>query len=470
MKKLFRLKKLLTFMVCLAAMTSIMSFSLNFYESPEIDAQTVAELQEQKKKNQQAISDLESALDSLENSKAQESAYQETLNEQITLMENNIQIVEEELTRINNDITIAEDNINSLNNDIAVQEVNVADNTELFKERLRAMYVTGNDSLATAVLGSTDFYDMLSRVEMVKRIAEHDSDLIETLKNDIEQLETLKSALETEKLTLEMKQEEQVEKKEEFNSYLDQYNVAMRKSQDEVERLNRESEMTENEIKEHKDAMAKADAEIEEIIRRNQEEEKRKAREAAAAKAAAEEAARQQQTAQNNTNNNVGSDTNTNTNVGNNTGSNTNTETVTQPSATGFSWPVPGQYYVSSEYGYRWGSLHKGLDIAGGSIAGASACASKAGTVIAVSTSCTHNYPKDSNCCGNGYGNYVIISHDGTYSTLYGHMQAVYVSVGDYVSAGQVIGAVGCTGFSTGYHLHFEIWENGSAVNPRNYL
>ena len=65
MKKLFRLKKLLTFMVCLAAMTSIMSFSLNFYESPEIDAQTVAELQEQKKKNQQAISDLESALDSL---------------------------------------------------------------------------------------------------------------------------------------------------------------------------------------------------------------------------------------------------------------------------------------------------------------------------------------------------------------------------------------------------------------------
>ena len=55
---------------------------------------------------------------------------------------------------------------------------------------------------------------------MVKRIAEHDSDLIETLKNDIEQLETSKSALETEKLTLEMKQEEQVEKKEEFNSYL----------------------------------------------------------------------------------------------------------------------------------------------------------------------------------------------------------------------------------------------------------
>ena len=172
-------------MVCLAAMTSIMSFSLNFYESPEIDAQTVAELQEQKKKNQQAISDLESALDSLENSKAQESAYQETLNEQITLMENNIQIVEEELTRINNDITIAEDNINSLNNDIAVQEVNVADNTELFKERLRAMYVTGNDSLATAVLGSTDIYDMLSRVEMVKRIAEHDIDLIETRKTDM---------------------------------------------------------------------------------------------------------------------------------------------------------------------------------------------------------------------------------------------------------------------------------------------
>ena len=64
----------------------------------------------------------------------------------------------------------------------------------------------------------------------------------------------------------------------------------------------------------------------------------------------------------------------------------------------------------------------------------------------------------------------VIIDHDGTYSTLYGHLESVYVSVGDYVSAGQAIGAIGSTGFSTGFHLHFEIRVNGTAVNPRDYL
>ena len=72
--------------------------------------------------------------------------------------------------------------------------------------------------------------------------------------------------------------------------------------------------------------------------------------------------------------------------------------------------------------------------------------------------------------CGGGYGNYVIIQHDGTYSTVYGHMQSLAVSEGDYVSAGQTIGYVGTTGFSTGYHLHFEIRVNGSRVDPMNYL
>ena len=92
------------------------------------------------------------------------------------------------------------------------------------------------------------------------------------------------------------------------------------------------------------------------------------------------------------------------------------------------------------------------------------------GTVIGVSSSCTHNYRKSGNCCGNGYGNYVLVSHpDGT-STMYAHLQSVYVSVGDSVSGGQALGAVGCTGFSTGFHLHYEIRVNGKTVDPQQYL
>ena len=68
------------------------------------------------------------------------------------------------------------------------------------------------------------------------------------------------------------------------------------------------------------------------------------------------------------------------------------------------------------------------------------------------------------------YGNYCIIEHDGTYSTVYGHMASLNVSYGQHVNQGDVIGYVGSTGWSTGYHLHFEIRVNGSPVDPESII
>jgi murein DD-endopeptidase MepM/ murein hydrolase activator NlpD len=71
---------------------------------------------------------------------------------------------------------------------------------------------------------------------------------------------------------------------------------------------------------------------------------------------------------------------------------------------------------------------------------------------------------------GGGYGNYVLVTHGNGYATLYAHLSAISVSEGQAVKRGQVLGAEGSTGFSTGPHLHFEIRLNGAYQNPLSYL
>jgi murein DD-endopeptidase MepM/ murein hydrolase activator NlpD len=68
------------------------------------------------------------------------------------------------------------------------------------------------------------------------------------------------------------------------------------------------------------------------------------------------------------------------------------------------------------------------------------------------------------------YGNYIILTHDGAYQTLYAHLNTVSVRKDAWVSQGVKIGEVGNTGYSTGPHLHFAIFKNGKAVNPLEYL
>lgn len=66
-----------------------------------------------------------------------------------------------------------------------------------------------------------------------------------------------------------------------------------------------------------------------------------------------------------------------------------------------------------------------------------------------------------------GYGNMVLIDHGNARYTLYGHCSEIYVEPGSVVEQGQIIAAVGSTGYSTGPHLHLELWENGQYVDPR---
>lgn len=123
--------------------------------------------------------------------------------------------------------------------------------------------------------------------------------------------------------------------------------------------------------------------------------------------------------------------------------------------ATGtYATPVSG--IITSNFGYRWGCHHNGVDV--GASTGTPIYAADGGTVIS------------SGDAGDGYGIKVVIDHGNGNRTLYAHASEAVASVGDKVEKGELIAKVGSTGNSTGPHLHFELILNGTAVDPLNYV
>jgi murein DD-endopeptidase MepM/ murein hydrolase activator NlpD len=124
-------------------------------------------------------------------------------------------------------------------------------------------------------------------------------------------------------------------------------------------------------------------------------------------------------------------------------------------SAAGFDWPLKeGQ--MSSIYGRRWGRAHQGIDLA--APLGTPIYAAKDGVVLYADN------------VVRGYGNMVVISHDGDLLTAYGHTSVLLVRKGDRVRRGQIIARVGQTGHATAPHLHFEIRQGQTPRDPLKYL
>lgn len=126
-----------------------------------------------------------------------------------------------------------------------------------------------------------------------------------------------------------------------------------------------------------------------------------------------------------------------------------------------FLWPVASYVYISSRFGLRIHPItgeektHTGLDIA--SNQGTAVYASDGGTITLAGWN-------------GGYGNCIMIDHGNGYVTLYGHLSTISVSEGQTVSQGDTIGAVGSTGNSTGPHLHFEVLQNGTRIDPEQFF
>jgi len=128
---------------------------------------------------------------------------------------------------------------------------------------------------------------------------------------------------------------------------------------------------------------------------------------------------------------------------------------VPQKYAGNLRWPVDAGI-VSSEFGARWGKQHKGIDIA-----------ADAGEPVYAIADADVIYAGDGL---RGYGNVVILRHDSKMTSLYAHNSELKVHQGDHVTQGTLISLLGNTGHSTGPHVHFEIRDGDTAVNPRTLL
>lgn len=318
----------------------------------------------------------------------------------------------------------------------------VDEGIEAYKKRLRAMYIAGDITYTEVLLNSGDFFDVLMRSELLKRVADYDARTLDSLVEKKAKYEEKLASLEEEQAEYD-EQAEQLEKEraelaELYNSSSEMKSLLKQQQQELAER----QENFENEIYSYEGILSDL---LKGTYGSSEDEELRLQTELAATAKLSE----------------LHQAINERIKAG---------ETIPDGECTyNFKWPAPGNYYVSSGVGARWGTYHKGLDITGDG--GSQINAAEAGEVVRMNNSCTHNYGKDGSCgCGGGYGNFVVIDHGNGFLTLYGHLTQATVEVGDKVKKGDRIGLMGSTGYSTGTHLHFELRYEGYVTNPAAFV
>jgi len=462
--------------VCLTA--GSLTLSDRYIPAPTVEAKTIAEIEAEKKEKQDEIQAKKNELESLAKDISQKEKYQETLQEEIDLINGKMLLIDTQLQNVMNEIADKQAGIDTLQIQIEQQQAAVEEGLETFKTRIRTLYVHGNDSLLSALIGATDFYDVLAKIDLINRIAKHDDEMCKDLQTQLEELDASQQDLTAQLQALNLKQTEMESLKKEFSESREELDAAMAETDLAKEELEHAQAHASNELNSFEQELADLQSEEEWLIledakRRAEEEAKKKkeAEEEAARIQSSIEAAKTTTAATSTGSGNVTTATTAKT-----TAVTTPAPTATTPVYVGgtLAWPAPGFYHISSGFGWRWGRQHNGIDIAGAGIHYANACAAAAGTVTVVKTGCTHDYGTACSCNG-GYGNYVRISHGNGLETLYAHLASVNVSVGQSVSTGTVVGKIGATGNVVssgggGYHLHFSVIVNGTFVDPTNYL
>lgn len=432
----------------LALTASILAMSLVLSQS--VFAFDVESNKKEQDSLQKQAEQYESTLQKTRNDISEKQTYAKALQGKISTLSKQIKLSNEKITALNKSIKEKQAQIDE-------KLSKIEDKMTQLRARLRAIYMAGDTSSLEIILGAKDFSDFIDKAELIESISAYDSNLIKDLKAEMSTISEQQQALQKEKASVEKEKKSLESQKNEINK-LSEENSSL------IAELQGVESATLDSIGENEESQAALEKELKEYF----ELQKKQA-----------EANNNKQNNSSSTNNNNSSSNNTSSssnkpnNNSNNNSDNTSNNTTQNPSYGEYVWPCPGFYYLISTFDEdRGSSNHGALDIAGSGIYGAQVIAAREGTVVSSFNGCTHDYGKSESCgCGGGYGNYVVIEHSDGKTSLYGHLSAVYVSYGDYVSTGQLIGLVGSTGYSTGPHLHFEtkystIWDHSQRYNP----
>ena len=408
----------------------------------EEESEELSALRARKAELSSQVKQIKAKLEGLEEEQTSVLQTKAALEEQNELEAGQLAIVEQEIAQYDELIRVKAREVDAAKDREQVQ-------LERYRSRIRAMEENGGYSILTLILESESFADLLTAFDDYGEIMQSDKLLHKQYVAARAETEEIKAQFEAEKAVYEADQAALEEEKAELENGIRESTERLEALADEIEKAIADYEAAEA-------AEASAAATIANLIRQNeliraqeraaaQAEAKRQIEEMTAANAAAMAAGeaapysetQMQQTAQ-------------------------VAEIGYVSGNSGFTWPLPCSTRISSEYGTRSDPFtgetrtHNGLDIDGFGNDGAPVVAAASGTVV------TAAYDS-------AYGNYVVIDHGGT-STVYAHLAGLGVSAGETVTQGETIGAVGSTGRATGTHLHFEVYEEGTRVDPTQYF
>lgn len=396
----------------LAAVSSVM-LVLAMTATVPVLADERTELENELKQLEQEEKKLKNQLASASEDLSASKERKELLDTQIDNVTDQIDLLGNQLDGINASIAKKNKEIAKAQKEMAAKEAAISKTHRELGDRLRTIAKSGNLSAIQRLLNTDNYTDYLLKSKAAQCIAKRDQKTMDELEAALEVIAQDRKKLQKQKAEIEQKKKDVEALKAKSNKKKKELDKLCSAARSEQHKLQNTINSFNDDLKETQKKIEEANEAIEELIQ-------------------------------------------------NNGGSGSYNQDM-------MFWPVPTVRNISSYYEYRWGRMHRGIDISEGRIPiyGEKIYAAADGVVIAA------NYTsKWGSGWSYGYGYSCIIDHGEdsrgvTIATLYAHCSQMYARVGQKVVGGQtVIGRAGNTGDVTGPHLHFEVREDGRRVNP----